>query len=63
MGKIAAKISKRLSIRTVTSLRDIFEKTWVHRYPLSTLSRSILVENVCAFSIVFIVFTFVVCDT
>ena len=33
-GKIAAKFSKRLSIRTVTSLRDISEKTWVHSYPM-----------------------------
>ena len=33
-SKIAAKFSKRLSIRTVTSLRDISEKTWVHSYPM-----------------------------
>ena len=33
-GKIAAKFSKRLSIRTVTSFRDISEKTWVHSYPM-----------------------------
>ena len=31
-NKIAAKFSKRLSIRTVTPLRDISEKTWVHSY-------------------------------
>ena len=30
--KIAAKLSKRMSIRTVTPLRDISEKTWVHSY-------------------------------
>ena len=29
-----AKFSKRLSIHTVTSLRDISEKTWVHSYPM-----------------------------
>ena len=33
-SKIAAKFSKRLYIRTVTSLRDISEKTWVHSYPI-----------------------------
>ena len=33
-SKIAAKFSKRLSIRTVTPLRDISEKTWVHSYPM-----------------------------
>ena len=33
-SKIAAKVSKRLSISTVTSLRDISEKTWVHSYPM-----------------------------
>ena len=33
-SKIAAKFSKRLSIRTVTPLRDISKKTWVHSYPM-----------------------------
>ena len=33
-SKIAAKFSKRFSIRTVTSLRDISEKTWVRSYPM-----------------------------
>ena len=33
-SKFAAKFSKRLYIRTVTSLRDIFKKTWVHSYPV-----------------------------
>ena len=33
-SKIAVKFSKRLSICTVTSLRDISEKTWVHSYPM-----------------------------
>ena len=33
-NKIAAKFSKRLSIHTVTPLRDISEKTWVHSYPM-----------------------------
>ena len=33
-SKFAAKFSKRLSIRTVMSLRDISEKTWVHSYPV-----------------------------
>ena len=59
-SKIAAKFSKRLSIRTVTPLRDISEKTWVHSYPIIPIvSRSILVQNVCTFSTVF---PFVVCD-
>ena len=55
--KISAKFSKRLSICTVTPLRDITEKIWVHSYPI--MSRSILVEITCTISIVF---TFVVCD-
>ena len=33
-SEIAAKFSKRLSIRTVTPLRDISEKTWVHSYAM-----------------------------
>ena len=33
-SKITEKFSKRLSIRTVTPLRDISEKTWVHSYPM-----------------------------
>ena len=33
-SKIAAKFSKRLSIRSVTLLRDISKKTWVHSYPV-----------------------------
>ena len=37
-SKIAAKFSKRLSIRIVTSLRDISEKTWVHSYPMMPLA-------------------------
>ena len=32
--KIAAKFSRRLSIRTVTPLREISETTWVHSYPM-----------------------------
>ena len=33
-SKIAAKFSKQPSIRTVTSLRDISEETWIHSYPI-----------------------------
>ena len=33
-SEIAAKFSNRLSIRTVTPLRDISEKTWVHSYAM-----------------------------
>ena len=34
-SKIAAKFSERLSIRTVTPLRDISEKIWVHSCPMT----------------------------
>ena len=34
-SKIAAKFSKRPSIRTVTSLRDISEETWIHSYAIN----------------------------
>ena len=34
-SKIAAKFSKRPSISTVTSLRDISEETWIHSYNIN----------------------------
>ena len=48
-SKIAAKFSKRPSIRTVTSLRDIFEETWIHSYPINGFRRKVKVTATCNF--------------
>ena len=37
-SKIAVKFSKWPSIRTVTSLRDISEKNWIHSYPIMVVN-------------------------
>ena len=43
--KIVVKFSKRLSICTVMSLRDISEKTWVHSYPMMPQATLCLSED------------------